>query len=92
MCHSDSVVPLCHCSGTLLQRELQVSAPSSPPKDSAGDQWQEQLDPAEKYGYAGPADAACQRHDARHTATTYGERTYTYEHTTATAHGETTYL
>lgn len=74
--------------GPLFQGELQVSTPSSPPKDPAGDQWQEQPDPAEEHGHAGPADAARERHDAWHAATTYGERTHTYEHTTATAHGE----
>ncbi len=78
-------------SGPLFQGELQVPAPSSPPKDPAWDQWQEQPDPAEEHGHAGPADAACQCHDAWHAATTYGEGTHTYEHTTATAHGETTY-
>ena len=96
MGHSDSVVPFCHFRvpplGPLFQGELQVPAPSCPPKDPAGDQWQEQLDPAEEHGHARPTDAARQRHDACHAATTYGERTHTYEHTTAAAHGETTYM
>lgn len=93
MRHSHSVCHFCiPPSGPLFQGELQVSAPSTPPKDPAGDQWQEQPDPAEEHGHAGPTDAARQRHDARHAATTYGERTHTYEHTTATAHGETKYM
>ena len=89
-------VPFCHLfllpSGSLFQGELQVSAPSSPPKDPAWDQWQEQPDPAEEHGHAGPADAARQCHDSWHAATTYGERTHTYEHTTADAHGESAYV
>ena len=76
----------------MFQRELQVPAPSPPSKDTAGDQWQKQPDPAEEYGHAGPADATCQCHDAWHTATTYGEGTHTYEYTTATVHGEATYM
>lgn len=77
-------------SGPLLQGELQVPAPPSPSKNPARDQWQEQSDPAEEYGHAGPADAARQCNDARHTATPYGERTHTYEHTRAAVHGEAT--
>ena len=77
--------------GPLLQGELQVPPSPCPSKDPAGDQWQEQPHPAEEHGHAGAADAAGQCHDARHTATTYGERTHTYEHTTATAHGEVAY-
>lgn len=61
-------------SGPLFQRELQVPAPSSSPKDPARNQWQEQPDPAEEHGHAGPADAACQRHDSGDAATTHGER------------------
>lgn len=93
---SESGVKCCHfsplLSGPLFQGELQVPAPSSPSKDPTGDQWQEQSDPAEEYGHARPTDAARQCHDAWHAATTYGERTHTYEHTTATAHGEITYM
>lgn len=59
--------------GPLLQRELQVPAPSSSPKDSAGDQWQEQPDPTEEHGHAGPADAARQRHDPWHATPANGE-------------------
>lgn len=68
------LIPLCSLpSGPLLQGELQVPAPSSPPKDPAGDQWQEQPNSAEKHGHAGPADAARQRHDTWHAAAAGGE-------------------
>lgn len=68
------LIPLCSLpSGPLLQGKLQVPAPSSPPKDPAGDQWQEQPNSAEKHGHAGPADAARQRHDTWHAAAAGGE-------------------
>lgn len=68
------IFPYCFVpSGSLFQGELQVPAPSSTPKDPAWDQWQEQPDPAEEYGHAGPADAACQCYDSWGTATTYGK-------------------
>lgn len=88
--HSDVSVSLVPPLGPLLQGELQVPAPSSPPKDPAGDQRQEQPDPAEEHGHAGPADAARQCHDSWHAATANGERTHMYEHTTAT--GETPHI
>lgn len=62
--------------GPLFQRELQIPAPSSAPKEPAGNQRQKQPDPAEEHGHAGSTDAARQRHDACHAATAHGEKTH----------------